>query len=68
MPAFFIIESKVLGKTVTRFRNIAVRLQINIFSLHTPPQPFSENVVHAPSSSVHADFDFGGFKNAGILI
>ena len=41
-----------------------VRIQVDLFLLQAPPQPFHEHIVHEPAPAVHADSDAGILQDA----
>lgn len=55
MPPSVVVEPEVFSQPYSRLLQVLVRLQEYVLVLHCTPQPFSEYVVHASTSSIHAD-------------
>jgi len=55
--ALGVVESEVLTETDPGFPAILIRLQIDLFILHRPPQPLDEQVVGVAPLAVHANLD-----------
>jgi TolB-like protein len=64
---FLVIETKILFNPGSCLRHRLVVLQVHLLVFERAPQPFNENVVHAASSSVHADTDLPGRQFTGEL-
>src|SRR5438445_13801645 len=45
MKTFAVVEPKVILQSLINFVHRGVILEVNVFVLHTPPQPFDERVV-----------------------
>src|SRR6266511_6356721 len=57
--AFLVVEPKVLPQARLSGAYIRVVLDIDLFVLHAPPQPFHEDVVEHPAPAIHADSGLG---------
>lgn len=55
MNSFVVVEVEVGSDTGSSFIDRTVGMQVHVFILDRPPEPFREDVVHAPASAVHAD-------------
>jgi len=52
-----VVKLKVLGQSGVGLANRSVGFQVYIFVFDRSPESFGKDVVHAPSASVHANFD-----------
>ena len=56
MNSFIVVEVEVVRETRVCFIEGSIESKEDIFILDRPPEPFCEDVVHASTSTVHADF------------
>ena len=63
-----IVVNEVAIKSVADFADRRVSVRVDIFVLHRPPQSFGEYVVHASSSSIHADQYVALFQNVRVVL
>ena len=54
MHAVVVVKRKIISQPVTRFRDIAVVFEVNLFVLYGAPQALHEDIVEGPSAPVHA--------------
>lgn len=59
MEPLGVVEDEVLLDALPGLSDGLVVLGIHVFVLQGSPEPFGEDVVHAPASSVHADENGG---------
>ena len=57
MGALGVVEVEIVPEADSGFPAILVRLEIDLFVLHRPPQPFNEQVIVVAPFAVHADPD-----------
>lgn len=58
-----IVEMEVGCEALPGFFHRTIAFEIHFFILHRSPEPFREDVVQAPASAIHADFDAALFQN-----
>ena len=57
MGAAGVVEGKVFSQTVPSVVDGGVGFEVHVFVFDGPPQPFREDIIHAPSTTVHTDRD-----------
>jgi len=67
MWSLLVVEAEVIGQSFTHLINGCVPFEIDVFVFHRPPQSFSEYVVEAAASAVHADGNLFFKQEAGVL-
>ena len=57
MQSLEIVKIKIAPKAMASFSRAVIIVQVNFFVLDRAPQPFGKNVIHGPTSAIHADLD-----------
>ena len=64
MRTLRVVEPEVLTQTSSGVDAVEVIVQIDFLVLAAPPQPFDEDIVADPATSVHADAHTSGLQLA----
>ncbi len=60
MQPFVIIKCKIGCELLIGFLHTLKITEVHFFVLHRPPEPFDEDVVEHPATTIHADLDVLG--------
>jgi hypothetical protein len=50
-----VVEIKIATQTICRISHIPILIKIDLFIFDGPPEPFREDIVKNPASTIHTD-------------
>jgi len=56
-----VVNLEIAAQRLPGFIIAGIVMQVNFLIFDRPPEPLGKNVVKAPASGIHADFDLGIF-------
>jgi len=65
MRPFMVVEGKIPLEPLIKFGNAGIVVEIQVFILDTPPEPFDEDVVKDASPAIHTDAGAGLRQDRG---
>jgi len=63
MQTLLVVKSQIRTNPAASLRDLSIIPDVNVFVLQRSPQPFDENIVERPTSTIHADANRRGFQS-----